>query len=419
MRRLTTSAYGRSVIIIGMNPSDEEIQRYIEDRLDAIVLAVSASCLAIISEALKEVRDQKLTYAEAMARYPEDMARFEELLADGRATAAAGVRQVFNEMAAMNDDFMKKYYEAAGVVQEGAATNETMRGILASKIQEAEAVIAKTINSSVVGVVDSTGRFIGFGDYYRKSLTEAVTGMLAGEASYQEATRKVVEQMARSGLRTATTATGETVQVIGQKVGIVTQNGEYITRELYGKIRQEVMQNYKQALYDLRRRQGMEFGADGVEIDAHSMCAPDHVHYQGKQYTYEEFEEFDSAPGFRSFETLNCRHVVTPIILGISSPAYTDKELEHLKELGDKEKTIDGLSGEPMTKSGYEWTQYQRQLERMIRQEENLAYQLEKAGQDASAVRARIEWLRSEYRRISRAAALPLQNDRTKAYIAR
>ena len=37
---------------------------------------------------------------------------------------------------------------------------------------------------------------------------------------------------------------------------------------------------------------GEQFGADGVEIDAHMLCAEDHLPYQGGQYSNEEFEQF-------------------------------------------------------------------------------------------------------------------------------
>ena len=36
---------------------------------------------------------------------------------------------------------------------------------------------------------------------------------------------------------------------------------------------------------------GQKFGADGVELSAHAICAPDHLAVQGRQFSNEEFDK--------------------------------------------------------------------------------------------------------------------------------
>ena len=95
---------------------------------------------------------------------------------------------------------------------------------------------------------------------------------------------------------------------------------------------------------------GEVFGANGVEIDAHPLCAEDHLPYQGKQFSNEDFEKLQSSLP-RPFGEWNCRHTWSPIILGISRPRYTDGELQEMNDYSEEEIEIDGK-----VKSRYQWS---------------------------------------------------------------
>lgn len=400
------------------DPADIRIQEAIEDHLDALIQGVSARCEAIISEALKRVKDGELTLAEALAQLPEAKRLYEEILADGRVTVGATVDQIFTEMADLNDKKMSVFYEAMGLAQSKAMGNEVMKGVLDAAIERCKEIIAGTLNSSVAGIVDSAGLFIGFDRFYRESVAQAVTGMLAGEAAYQKAVKDAVESMVRSGLRTATTATGKRVTVIGNKVLKVGSNGNVYTREIYGAMRTEIMDNYRQALSDLRKAQGEEFGANGYEISAHAPCAPDHVQWQGQQKSKQEFEYIQGQLE-RPYEAWNCKHIVTPIILGLSKPAYDSDELDEMRERSEEMVTVTGRGGHELTRSRYDMTQYQRQMERELRNQKNLEYQLRTAGVDTKGLKADIRASQAEYNRISREADLTARPERARAYITK
>lgn len=399
------------------DPANILIQEAIEDHLDALLQAVQGRCEALISEQLGKVATEGLTTSQALANYPELMTRYERLLADGRVTATATVRQVFEEMATLNDEWAAPFYEAKNVAQVAASGHEVMGGILADAIAKSADVIEGTLNSSVIGIVDSSGSFVGFGQYYRQSVSNAVSGMLAGTETYQTAVRKSVTQMAKSGLRTVTDAQGKRV-VIGAKARKVTASGELISRELYGSIRTEVMDNYRQTLSALRRVQGREFGADGVEISAHAPCAPDHIQWQGRQLSNKEFEYIQGSLD-RQYETLNCKHIVSQIVLGISRPAYDSDELDDMRRNSEELVTVTGLSGGEITRTRYEMTQYQREIERSLRNGKNLSYQLGLIGQDTTALDASIRQRQADYRRITAEAGLTTRNERTRAFIAK
>ena len=67
------------------------------------------------------------------------------------------------------------------------------------------------------------------------------------------------------------------------------------------------------------------------EIDAHGLCAEDHLPYQGRQYSLRAYERLNSSLQ-RPIGTCNCRHGISYIILGVSPKTYDDSELQKMKD---------------------------------------------------------------------------------------
>lgn len=400
-----------------IDPADIRVQEILEDRLDALIQGVSSRVQVIIAQGLADAKGWN--YEAVYASFPDVKAEIEKALADGVVTAKAETYSIFAEMAQANDQWAAMYYDAMQVVQIGAVSNETLRSILNQAISETEGIIAATLNWNVVGIVDNSGVFVQLGDYYRKSTSKAITSMLAGEDSYQAAIRDSVREMARSGLRTVTVK-GEPVTVEAARV-IVNRGGKIESREIYGYVRSKVMDTYRQTLSDMRQVQGREFGADGVEISAHEPCAPDHIDYQGRQFTLKQFDDIQSTLD-RPFETSNCKHVVSPVVLGVSPHAYSREDMQEMRDSSEELVTITGLNGEERTMTRYDATQYQRQIERNLRDMKNYKYLQQQSGVDASEIRAtnaKIRQVQADYRRISAEAGLTTRPERARAYITR
>jgi hypothetical protein len=105
------------------------------------------------------------------------------------------------------------------------------------------------------------------------------------------------------------------------------------------------------------------------------------------------------------------------VLLGVSPPAYSADELDELMETSQREVTVTGLSGKPRTMTRYEATQYQRQLETMMRNEKMSAAMAERAGVDASGYKARVKALQSRYRTVSKEAELVTRGELTRIRI--
>ena len=160
---------------------------------------------------------------------------------------------------------------------------------------------------------------------------------------------------------------------------------------------------------DVLEQTGKEFGADGIELSAHALCAEDHLPYQGRQFSMEEFETIQMRLR-RPIGMWNCKHTRHPIILGISEPAYSPEQLERLRRNSSQEITIDGE-----TKTRYEWTQEQRRIETAIRRQNDVVTTAKAAGDNVSRLEAQknITDLIARYDYVSEKAGLELRYDRT------
>lgn len=97
--------------------------------------------------------------------------------------------------------------------------------------------------------------------------------------------------------------------------------------------------------------------------------------------------------------------------MGISSPQYTPEQLEAMREANEK-----GITYNDKHYTGYEATQHQRALERAIRKQKRRILVDETTG-DAEKLQndqIKLQMLRQEYARFSKAAGLRTQNERAE-----
>lgn len=371
-----------------LKPIDEAMQDT-SDELDALLAGVGVTCLAIIAERCRNV--EGLEIADLYALSGEDMKKYALIIGEGYAAADKIIERAYEELAEINDAWASTYYEATKTPQTKIINHEAMRPTLLKGLADSAKVTQDMMKMSALGVVDGQGNFRLFASAYRGYIADAVSAMRAGQETYQQAIARITRELAQSGLR---------VQYPSR------------TMELYSAVRMNVMDNYKATMSELRKMQGREFGADGVEITAHAPCAPDHLPYQGKQYTIKEYNEIQNELA-RDIETgANCRHRADPIIIGVSEPAWSAKMRDELAKQSTEMVTITGANGATKEMTRYDASQYQRQMERGIRKLSEQSY----LDPDNKALKERIDRARGDYRRISKEAGLTTRMERTRCY---
>ena len=197
--------------------------------------------------------------------------------------------------------------------------------------------------------------------------------------------------MTNSGLRTVDYASGRSVRV-------------------EGAARNAVMTGVSQVTAQINESNAKELDTEYFEVTCHGGARPSHQEWQGKVYSKKELETVCGLGAADGLCGCSCYHDYFPFIPGISERAYTDEELDKLKQ---EENAPREFAGKQYTK--YEATQRQRTLERTMRAQRQEIHLLKEGGaneEDIITARAKYRVTSSEYTRFSEDMSLPQQRER-------
>ena len=290
--------------------------------------------------------------------------------------AERDVERVFRETAETDYRAERALYEEARDVP--LAKNPALVRTLKAYTRQTAEALSNLSNTTVVSSA------------YREAVDRAVQAVQSGVTDYASAVRQALREAAAGGLRV--------------------QYASGATRRLDSAVRMNVLDGVRQLNQDIAMQTGKEYGADGVELSAHALCAEDHLPYQGKQFSNREFEKLQARLK-RPIGKWECHHFVFPIKLGVSEPANSKELLENYRRTSQERITIDGV-----TKTRYEWTQQQRKLETAVRRQKDIANTAKAAGDDVLRREAQynIERYQAAYDRITDKAMLTPDKSRMR-----
>lgn len=311
------------------------------------------------------------------------------------------IEEIFEQIAEENVDFANTYYKARGMKP---LKKYTESAILQSFVDawKASASDGVTNVSKTTAVGFKSGRrVIPLREYYIQTIDRAVTFAQTGAIDYQTAMRQTVKEMARSGLRRVSFESGH-------------------SRRLDSQARMNILDGVRGLSAQMMEQAGKEFGADGVEISAHGLCAPDHQPIQGRQFSMTEYEQLNARLE-RPIGTMNCRHRATPIVLGVSMPVYSASELREINRRSNEKvsfKTKD-RKGKEVTEryTRYDASQRQRQYETALRYAGDELDALQASGDQMGAAQAKkkVKALRAEYKNFCYQTGLTPRPERTRS----
>lgn len=297
------------------------------------------------------------------------------------------VRRIVYQSAQSGYDLDVRRFPTAAAIP--FAENLVLQQIVAAAVEQAEADFTNL--TQTLSMVDPSGNALPLQRAYRSCTDFAFKQVVTGAASYAEAVRQATRNLAEKGVR-----------VIDYESGVHTSLEAAVRRNILGGLGL-MQEQVSQAAHD-------QLGCDGWEITAHANSAPDHEPIQGKQYPDRAYEALNSSLR-RRIGTLNCGHAAFPIILGVSQPQYSQRELEKFRTDNEKGVTVEGRHY-----TGYEAAQMQRRLERAIRTQKRRVMVDEAAGDTEKLAqdRTRLNVLHQRYREFSKAAGLRTQYERTE-----
>lgn len=244
---------------------------------------------------------------------------------------------------------------------------------------------------------------------YQEVIDQAVTAVSSGTSTYQDKMRQTIIDLADSGLRVLSNPNGSGGKVVEFASGY--------HRRLDSAARQNILWGVKTCNQSVTALVGEEFGADGYEVDYHSNPRPTHAEMGGRQYAIGEGRTVNGKyyPPYSKAQDLlddyGCLHFSFPIILGISSPSYSEEKLLQLKAQDEKTFEFEGKRY-----NGYEATQVQRKLEAAMRNAKDRQIIANAAGDNTLAMQEqqRINQLTRKYKEFSDKSGLSTKMERAK-----
>ena len=354
-----------------------------DSQIDALIEIFQARMQKVADEYLKRMGQQVREIGEIipsdqtrlvqMKKLDANIAYIQREIAYAADASIEDVARIFEAIAQENARFAEAYFG------DGVSTETLMQSVRA----QFEVTAGEMANLSRTTVVSSI---------YSDVIDRGIQAAQAGVEDYRSAMRRALREASADGLRV--------------------KYASGLTRRLDSAVRMNVLDGIHALNQANMDAIGSAFGADGVELSAHPMCAEDHLPYQGRQYSNAAFAELqDSLP--RPIGMWNCRHIAYPILLGISPPAHSAQELEEYRRGSTEQIEIDGV-----THSRYEWTQVQRAIETAVRYKQDEITLAKAAGDDVLVrdARRKIRELDSYYNRISEAAGTPKRRERMGTY---
>lgn len=263
--------------------------------------------------------------------------------------------------------------------------------------------LVESIWKQTAGAMDNLAKTTIVADGYREAIDEAVQAVTMGITDYNSAIRETVKKLGSAGLQVKYPS--------GAK------------KRLDSAVRQNVLDGVRQVQQQAQELIGEEIGADGVQLTAHAMSAPDHEPVQGRIFDKENFQLMQSGRPFqdvdgneyksfsRPITQWHCRHLVYYILLGISKPMYSKEQLQQWKEDNRQGVTI---GGQHYTR--YKATQLMRKLELKMRRQKDTAILAKACGDDElrRECQSNITKLTREYQAVADAAGLKPRFEKTR-----
>lgn len=385
-----------------MKITRRNIDKYQEELIEEIVKLYEEAnneAIEVIVNRIAKIGMDKISKTDMhrlanMSRI-EDMRTIKNILQVNDRKAQKKIDEMLVNVAKSNDLAMADMFKLQGIMP----IDYIKSSLLQSIIEEQGKILKDNIlNISKSLAFMDNGIPTPLTKYYSKTINKAIYNVVSGYTDYNSAMRKTVRDLAKNGLQYVEWDSG-------------------YHRRLDSTVRMNLLDGVRQVNMAYRENQGRLFGSNGVEISAHSLCAVDHQPVQGKQYTMEEFDDLQDWLE-RPIGTMNCRHSIFPIVIGISQQTHTQAELDRMIDNSNKMVEYTDQHGNKRKISKYEATQRQRQLETSIRKlkEERETFK-DNDNEEYNRINKLIKRKTAYYKSFSAEVGLPVMNNRLQIVI--
>lgn len=408
---------------------DEKTIDLIIERLNARVRRANRVYLRNIAKSIKQLKQLTPSEAHKLVQILKYGGSYEQTIDEMTKLTKMNLDEldsIFYNYAKKDQLFYKQFYEYRNIP---FVPYDRNKAVLSQNKAIREAVKTEMYNylrTNVLGytISDKKGHLIfkGLRDTYNDVLDLAVLNVGQGKETFDSAMASVMRELSKSGLKTLNYESGRNIRL-----------DSAVEMHLRGRLTE--LHNENQKIY------GEEFGADGIEITVHENPAPDHEKVQGRQFSIvkpgknkqsewdklqagkvaKDYEgkyyslDHDKKNGYRPIGEMNCYHRIFTIVLGVSKPRYSDKQLKEIRQRNDDGFYMyDKKKGKDVHYTNYQGTQLQRSIERKVREQKDLEMLAQETGNTNLVLECQnnINKLMKSYRELSEKSGLPMEVER-------
>lgn len=386
---------------------DEELQEKLLSVFDKRFQDYNTKVLEELGNVIKQFKDLTPSQAYSLAQQLKYNTTVKDLLNELSKISGLSVKDlkaILEKVAKENIGFADVYYKSRGLETPIYNENKALQRLVSSVYNISGEEFKNIAKSTGFRLLGDNGKplLLDIDETYKYVIDKCVIAVSQGKETYQQSMRSTLKQLSDSGVRRIDYANN-------------------YSRRIDSSVRMNILDSIRQVSNESQKLFGEEFDSDGIEVSVHEMPAPDHELVQGRQFSNEEFEKFQNdkravdytgmifEPEFdghdrRSISEYNCYHYIFSIVLGVSKPQYSDKQLQEIIDNANKKTTFDGKEY-----TQYELTQLQRKIESAIREAKDTQI-LAKASDDKDLVlqsQTRITQLTTKYKQLCSVSGLP------------
>ena len=321
----------------------------------------------------------------------QDMEAITKELAKVTGYNISQIEQMYGELLEEQHLAKQPLYDYRGKTFVPFKDNRELQAIARAYAKTTGETMINLAKTKALCILDHNGNVKGLQKYYTDVLDKAVMQVSTGATDFHTAMRDSIIELGGSGVRV--------------------DYGGGVTRRLDTVVRQNLLWGAKQASTEYNTMIGEELGCDGVEVDAHSNPRESHRFMQGQQYSLHGkktingvvYEDFEASGASSALQDYGCLHYRTPILLGISEPRFSKKQLAEIEEQNNKEYTIGERTG-----NRYFWSQRMRNLESATREQKTIRVLARSSGDKVLVKQCneKIKAYRQKYDEIAEATGL-------------
>ena len=385
----------------------QEVEERLAEHLVNRIEEANSYILKKIGEAIKQISTLTPSQAYQISQILKFGGTYEEIAKELAKVSGKNVQdiyKIFEEVAKDNKEFAKQFYKYRNIDYIPYSKDIALQNQVNSIAKLTADTYLNIANTRGIGFLfeglDGQLSFKNIQQAYYEIIDRGILSISQGKETFQTEMRRIMKQLGNNGV-------------------VLYESGR--TRRLDSAIRMNILDGIRQVNQETANRFGQQYGADGMEVSVHENPAPDHADMQGRQFSLEEFEKLQNGEeakdykgrttqiehskngSYRMIEEYNCYHKAFPIVLGVSKPEYTDKQLKEIQEKNER-----GFEFEGKHYSLYEGSQLQRRIELNIRKQKDTQI-LARASGDTELVEQsqnKIRLLTSKYNDLCKASGL-------------